>query len=813
MNNKQKLTIKIIKNTNFNELYRRFLINKDMSSLDYKKMLSLAIIFINYGDINVKKLGHRIITIYSNRTKDFLPLYEISINKGLYPISKCIEDSLDGDEKENFFTEFNSALIDSFYREGKYLTNQQDELLDFYDENMEESVSIVAPTSYGKTDLIVNTVNMMRGKRICILTPTKALLAQTKQRIQSQRNDAGIEILTHPDMFRNNIGGCVAVLTQERLMTLLRKNKDVYFDCVVVDEAHEIFDKNDRSEILARDIIVLNKRNNNTVFKYLSPFIVDDENLNINHTSEIIRKLYKIDEYVKTEKIYIYDIKNKKQKLYDQFIDELIECRSFNDNFSDLEYIQQNSSDKNIIYFNKPKDIEEFAKIMIEKMPDIDLPAELNSAIKDIAKYVDPEYTLVKCLKKGIIYHHASIPDSIRSYIENIYRNYKEIKYIITSSTLLEGVNLPATRLFIMDRMRGRHNMTASEFRNLSGRICRFSEIFNKETGDLSLLEPEIHIVFGKYFRKNTKIENYIKSVMKIDKKIIDKVENPLMCNVSNKVNEEKKLRADEILENFEHGTIENYSARSVNTKVGEICIGNNINEIDIFTHEKSIEERIEKIGSKIKTVEEAFDYFCNIFLDFIDDKEDNITRLRNVKAREFYKKILTWKYSRTPFKAMISYFVQYWKYLRNDENEDKKIYVGKWGDLKRGGNAFLWTDVSNKTDSELVNLAIVRIKEEMDFVDNVLMKYIEVFNELEILDENLYMQLKYNTTDKKEMIFIMNGYSLELSKLILDKYNKFLDINEVDYSISIAHGLIGEMRENEENLIIINEARNIITD
>lgn len=39
-----------------------------------------------------------------------------------------------------------------------FCTLQQKELIDFYNNNQEKSLSVVAPTSYGKTDLIMHTI-------------------------------------------------------------------------------------------------------------------------------------------------------------------------------------------------------------------------------------------------------------------------------------------------------------------------------------------------------------------------------------------------------------------------------------------------------------------------------------------------------------------------------------------------------------------------------------------------------------------------------------------------------------------------------
>lgn len=108
------LTLKIIKSTSFPQLYKRFLLNEELTSNDYIKMLELAIIFINSEDVCVKRLGYRIIVIYSNRTNDYAPLYEISINKGLYPIAKFIESRHFENNEKTFFTEINSAFLELY---------------------------------------------------------------------------------------------------------------------------------------------------------------------------------------------------------------------------------------------------------------------------------------------------------------------------------------------------------------------------------------------------------------------------------------------------------------------------------------------------------------------------------------------------------------------------------------------------------------------------------------------------------------------------------------------------------------------------
>lgn len=95
---------------------------------------------------------------------------------------------------------------------------------------------------------------------------------------------------------------------------------------------------------------------------------------------------------------------------------------------------------------------------------------------------------MIECLKRGVIYHHGSVPDSVRAYVENLYRNLADIKYIVATSTLLSGVNLPATHLFLLDIKKVRSRLTLSSFRNLIGRICRFNQTFNERNGSFKII-------------------------------------------------------------------------------------------------------------------------------------------------------------------------------------------------------------------------------------------------------------------------------------------------------------------------------------
>lgn len=167
------LTLRKIRNTSFPTLYKRFLADEKLSNNETERLLSIAIIMLNSDNIDVQRLGYRIIVIYSNRTQDYAPLYEVSINQGLYPITKFIDQKMMDDDRRSFFTEFNLAFLEIFKSNNIYYSEQQYLLNEFFSLRKDETVSVVAPTSYGKSELIIKALIENSNKNICIITPTK----------------------------------------------------------------------------------------------------------------------------------------------------------------------------------------------------------------------------------------------------------------------------------------------------------------------------------------------------------------------------------------------------------------------------------------------------------------------------------------------------------------------------------------------------------------------------------------------------------------------------------------------------------------
>lgn len=99
-------------------------------------------------------------------------------------------------------------------------------------------------------------------------------------------------------------------------------------------------------------------------------------------------------------------------------------------------------------------------------------------------------------------------------------------------------------------------------------------------------------------------------------------------------------------------------------------------------------------------------------------------------------------------------------------------------------------------------NLAIVRIKEEQDFIDNTLIKYVEVLHDLDLIEG----RFKYGTDDESIICMIKNGLSLSSATLLMKKYKEYLQIDIQTSTVVYEQNLIAEMKKGKENQIQIYE-------
>ncbi len=807
------LTLQKLKNTDFFVVFEEFLKSEDRDSKRESLLLRCAIFFLRSNVAVLNQLGYRVCVLYGNKTGDYLPLYDISLNLGYFPIVNLIEkNTLMIKNEFSFIQSFQGAFVDIF-RNDKYTATfqQYDIKKQFTLSKSGDSFAIVAPTSYGKSELIEQATFAVGSS--CILVPTKALLAQTKKRLLQNMSDGTKHIVTHPEMpLPENLDDLICILTQERLVRILQHHKALSFNYVFVDEAHNLLVDSSRSRLLAVSIMMLQKRNEDVSIIYLTPFIKDISNLAVSGVDLNLKEL-RIEESVKTERLIFCDLeKGNEVFLYDQFMDRNIligttDCETYE------KYVYSNAPGKSIIYFNRPKDAQYFARSLASIMPVL-RSEEITKAVLYIKEYIHKDYDLLYCLERGVIYHHGSMPDNVKLYIESLYSSVPEIKFVVTTSTLLEGVNIPAESLFVMDNRKGIRKLSPSQFKNLVGRACRFSEVFNKDSGRLDMLEPKVFLVGSKFMRKGSRVDKFFSETMRIDRKIKDEAENLMLESVEVSEDQVEDFRDyEEFVNNLDDTLLQNDDLRTAETEFGAECFLNNIFEVDIFSVEKKCQAEIEELlkkGISLKDPVEIVQIISMIFLKKIKGKDEDqyrsLVRLTEIGAQNFYAMLLRWRIDNTSVPQMVWMFIQYWKEMIAID-EDSYVYAGRWGDEARDSFSERWVQVGRKSEVELVNLAIVRIKDEFDFLDNSIIKFIEVLQKFGLMDENTYLDIKYGTSDTLKLQLVKSGMSISLIGLLLKSYKDFLEFSPKSELVTLKEEALDLMISNNVNGLLVHEA------
>lgn len=317
----------------------------------------------------------------------------------------------------------------------KYIIQELKE--DFINYN-DKDVLVIAPTSYGKSELVLSLIKDF--DKIAIIVPTKALIYKYESKILKFLNDKEVYILTGIDAHKNYMKKYICILTQERLKAFIYKN--IEFNIAFIDEAHNLLEDDERAHKLAECILKLKLQNNNIIFKFFTPFLNEPENLTLedetvsfenNSKSELI----KIEENIKSENFYLVDFCKNEVELfyYDKYLDKkFIIQNNISENLE--SFIINNSKDKNLIYVNGINKQFNFIKKFRNTLEYIE-DSSIKNICKNIAEFTHKDFVLIKCISKGIVFHNSYLNELLKNYIEYIYKNTKCIKYIIAFPNII----------------------------------------------------------------------------------------------------------------------------------------------------------------------------------------------------------------------------------------------------------------------------------------------------------------------------------------------------------------------------------------
>lgn len=147
----------------------------------------------------------------------------------------------------------------------------------------------------------------------------------------------------------------------------------------------------------------------------------------------------------------------------------------------------------NLIYANGQAEAEKYARHIseaysIKGYPTIEHHLRVADLIRLIGKTVHPKYALVEALKQGVAFHYGNMPLLMRVEIESLFKQ-NILRFLVCTSTLMEGVNLPCKVIFLRSPRRGKKiPLPPADFWNLAGRAGRWGTEFQ---GTIVCVDPQ----------------------------------------------------------------------------------------------------------------------------------------------------------------------------------------------------------------------------------------------------------------------------------------------------------------------------------
>lgn len=467
-------------------------------------------------------------------------------NTGNYQARKIIESDFYGmTALERFFAEYqNDYLTIPAAPELRFFGAQKNA----YDHLSDDHFSYSGPTSMGKSFLmrmyIKDQIQHGIKMNFALIVPTKALINEIYKQVidedlKNLLSEHNYKVVTAAgDIALEGKHNFILVLTPERLLYLLISKPDLQIDYLFIDEAHKLSGKNSRGPFYYKTVDMLLKRKKKPHFVFASPNIPNPEVYlklltNVENSGSDNRLCSTFSPVAQIK--FSIDLNNYRVSVYNEHTGTLSYLAEITDTNASLvsflllfekinRELPYERKQQTIVYCNgRNKAIDNalaFAEYLTELQDD-----DLNALAKDITNEVHGDYYLAQIIRKGVAYHIGYLPAAIRMRIENMFRQGK-ITTMFCTSTLLEGVNLPADNLFITDNRIFRKVMTPVDFRNLIGRVGRirfnlYGNVFFVSQGEKLKQEDYIELLQKEVPKQTLSIEAGPKSLTKAEKEYV----------------------------------------------------------------------------------------------------------------------------------------------------------------------------------------------------------------------------------------------------------------------------------------------------
>jgi hypothetical protein len=353
-------------------------------------------------------------------------------------------------------------------------------------------VSISAPTSAGKSHVVrlwlEDLIDRAQVSNAVYLAPTRALVEEVSASLRLSL--PGLPVHTLPwDPTIGEAERRAFVMTQERLHLLMHRLPTLVFDVMFVDEAQKIGDGT-RGVLLSQTLDQALLRNPQMRLVFASPLSSNPDVL-LGGPHPDRRSAQLVSETVTVNQALVFAKQVPRQpRRYactlhyrdDQFEVGQVALSSAPSVAERLPLIAValgRATGGNLVYANGPADAEKYARRIYDELgPDADSDDDRIQELIDFAVgVVHPNFPLAKVAKRGVAYHYGDMPLVLKAKVESLFRD-GIIQFLVCTSTLLEGVNLPCKNIFMRSPKKGRSPMLAGDFWNLAGRAGRWGKEF-----------------------------------------------------------------------------------------------------------------------------------------------------------------------------------------------------------------------------------------------------------------------------------------------------------------------------------------------
>lgn len=789
---------------------------KGLSKKEFVDLIRFADLLSRSKKSDAQNRAYKIISLlkenyYTDKTFQIFA-NSIMVKLGNFPALELLEKDSSTEVLQPYETLFTRAIKETYQQipNSKYIfTDPQYTIFESLKNNNHYSFS--GPTSLGKSFIINAFIGHLIKEHggidnIVILVPSRALINQTVVKLKEEfEQEKNYTILAHPvvpPMFKKEGQRYIFIFTPERLISYLSNSDNPKLDYLFVDEAHKtVALKDTRSPLYYHAISQAQQKSVKLYFA--SPNIKNPEaflQLFEKSTDESIA----IKASPVAQNRYFLDLVNKKGLMFSDVKEDYeIPINWSNDN-KDFWLNKLGKGCQNIVYCNSKINTVEYALKFSESRGNKDSP-ELQKVINLVEEHLHKKYYLISCLKKGIAFHFGNLPQLIREKVEWLFEN-GFVDYLFSTSTLLEGVNLPAKNMFILSNRIGLSNFIDIDFWNLAGRAGRMTKEMSGNIICMKVDDRDWKVTKNLDVIRNKDIKNIEPLVIKGQENFYKNIDNSLQNNefTNKKISQDKK----DILDYYANITLI-HEMQSTNSILRNSFVEkNSLATLDKLSEKMKVSAKILSSASNIKakyqnnifnddslqdkTLTHEFDY--GVILEKLQllsgyykwDVEESggsnpMIPKNSPNILKYYAMLMNSWISSEPLKMIIT------KSIRHQDKIGEIFDKNAWKFVKFiPNNPEHINMVVNEVITHIENILRFKLKIYFDNYYNILVEKLGEEN----AGVNWADYLEYGTSDKKIIELQNIGIPRHLSQYILKNHENCLtfdeqnSVNKIDFTV-----------------------------